>query len=364
MFIRNTWYVAGFEHEFEESFLSKRILDIPLVLYRTSQGRYVAMEDRCPHRLMPLSKGKRVGDEMQCGYHGMCFSAEGRCTKVPGQSNIPSAAHVATYPIESRHGFVWIWMGEPDLASVDLIPDVHWHNSPEWASSQGYHRIEAHYTLLNDNLLDLSHETYVHSRTIGNDEEESIADYSATVTVEHDSLVRAHREMPNIEAPPFFALVIGHPCRINRWQSAIHLVPSINLTVVGVHPLEEDRTQARIGHVLHLLTPESPTSTHYFWAFVRNYRLNDAELTEGIRKASAATFDEDKAVLEIQQLQMQALNTTVPQVAIKLDEAPIRARRQLEQRLKQEADNPRHVAAVPALVPEHSFAVLAEVQPS
>jgi len=361
MFIRNTWYVAGFEHEFGESFLSKRILDVPLVMYRTSQGRYAAMEDLCPHRLLPLSKGKRVGDEMQCGYHGMCFSADGHCTKVPGQTNIPSAAKVTTYPLESRHGFVWIWMGEPDMADPGLIPDVHWHNSPGWTSSQGYHHIKAHYTLLNDNLLDLSHETYVHSRTIGNDEEESIADYSAKITVEHGSLVRAHREMANIEAPPFFELVIGRACRINRWQSAIHLVPSINLTVVGVHPVEEDRTDARIGHVLHLLTPESPTSTHYFWAFVRNYRLDDAELTEGIRKASSATFDEDKDVLETQQHQMQRLNIPVPQVAIKLDEAPIRAKRLLEQRLKQEADNPRHVMAPPALVPEHSFSVLEEV---
>ena len=360
MFIRNTWYVAGFEHEFDEPFISRRILDVPLVLYRTSQGVYSAMDDCCPHRLLPLSKGKRVGDELQCGYHGMCFSADGACTSVPGQTNIPAAARVATYPVQARHGFVWIWMGDAGLADPGLIPDVHWHNSPGWASSQGYHRIEAHYTLLNDNLLDLSHETYVHSRTIGNDEEESIAGYTAKVSVEHDCLVRAHREMPNIEAPPFFELVIGQPCQINRWQSAIHLVPSINLTVVGVHPVEEDRTAARIGHVLHLLTPESETGTHYFWAFVRNYRLDNADLTEGIRKASSATFDEDKEVLEIQQQQMERRKTPVPHVAIKLDEAPIRARRLLEQRAAQEASNPRHVVAPPALVPEHSFAVLEE----
>ncbi|MDX3894454.1 aromatic ring-hydroxylating dioxygenase subunit alpha [Pusillimonas sp.] len=360
MFIRNTWYVAGFEHEFDQPFIARRILDTPLIMYRTSLGQYTAMDDSCPHRLLPLSKGKRVGDEMQCGYHGMCFSADGQCTKVPGQTNIPSAARVKTYPLEALHGFVWIWMGDADLADKGLIPDVHWHSSPDWASSQGYHHIEAHYTLLNDNLLDLSHETYVHSRTIGNDEEESIAGYTAKVTAEHGCLVRAHREMRNIEAPPFFELVIGRPCQINRWQSAIHLVPSINLTVVGVHPIEEDRTAARIGHVLHLLTPESETGTHYFWAFVRNYRLDNADLTEGIRKASSSTFDEDKEVLEIQQQQMERRKTAVPNVAIKLDEAPIRARRLLEQRAAQEASNPRHVVAPPALVPEHSFAVLEE----
>ena len=362
MFVKNVWYIAAFEAELDQQpFIARRILNVPVIMFATSDGRLSALDDACPHRLLPLSKGKRVGDEIRCGYHGMCFSAEGECTHVPGQTSIPAAARVKTYPLVLRHGFAWIWMGDETLADPGLIPDVHWNASPEWASSRGYHRIEANFRLLNDNLLDLSHETYVHEDTIGNDVEESIANYTPTVTVEANCLTRAHREMPNIDAPPFFAMSLGGAATINRWQSAINLVPSINLTIVGFHPVDADRSEALIGHVLHLLTPETESSTHYFWAFVRNYKLEDHAMTESVQKAIAATFDQDKVILEIQQKQMEERGTEVPVVAIKLDQAPIQARRLLEQRLKDEAANPRHVVAPPRLVPEHSFAVLEEV---
>lgn len=361
MFVRNVWYVAAFESEFDQPFIARRLLDVPVIMFRTSGGRLSAMDDSCPHRLMPLSKGKRVGDEIRCGYHGMCFSAEGECTHVPGQTSIPAAAKVTTYPLELRHGFAWIWMGDETLADPDLIPDVHWNSSPAWAASRGYHSIDANFRLLNDNLLDLSHETYVHESTIGNEEEDSIANYAANVTVEAGCLTRAHREMPNIDAPPFFAMSLGGPATINRWQSAINLVPSINLTIVGFHPIDRDRSEALIGHVLHLLTPETETSTHYFWAFVRNYKIDDLAMTASVQKAISATFDEDKAILEIQQKKMEERGIQVPAVAIKLDQAPIQARRLLEQRLKEEAENPELVIAPPRLVPEHSFALLDEV---
>ena len=49
------------------------------------------------------------------------------------------------------------------------MPNVHWMYDPAWVASEGYHHVEANYKLLNDNLLDLSHETYVHGKTIGHD---------------------------------------------------------------------------------------------------------------------------------------------------------------------------------------------------
>jgi len=356
MFVKNVWYIAAFEHEFDKPFVARRLLDVPVIMMRTSKGQFSAMDDLCPHRLMPLSCGKRDGDELQCGYHGMRFGADGRCTAVPGQANVPSAAHVHTYPLVSRHGFAWIWMGNPDLADPELIPDLHWHNSPEWATSDGYHHVHANFRLLNDNLLDLSHETYVHQRTIGNEEEESIANYPIAVSIEADCVVRAHREMPNIDPPPFFRMVLDHEGLIHRWQTAVNLCPSFNITVVGVYPIENDRMTASVAHVLHLLTPETESSTHYFWSFVRNYRIDDAQLTEGIRKASSATFDEDTVVLEIQQKQTETVNMKVPNVAIKLDEAPIRARRLLDLRLQAEQSDPNHVVAPPHMVSDHSYA--------
>jgi vanillate O-demethylase monooxygenase subunit len=349
--IRNAWYVAGFAQELTaDNVVARRLLDIPVVLMRTSGGAVAALEDLCPHRLMPLSMGRRVGDELQCGYHGLRFAANGACTDAPGQAVRPAAACVRTFPLAERHGLLWFWPGAPERADAGLIPDMRWNEHPGWAASRGYHHIRADFRLLNDNLLDLSHESYIHRATIGNDEEETIASYPVEVGVEHDCMVRAHREMPNIEPPPFFVLVLDHRGRIHRWQTAIHVAPCSNMTDVGAHPAGTPRSGAIRSHVLHLLTPETPTTTHYFWAFARNYRLDDAALTESVRRAIDATFSEDRVVLEVQQKQLERYGGPLPRAALKLDEAPMRARKLLEKLVRREREDPGYRFVPPPMV--------------
>lgn len=359
MWLKNTWYIAGFEPELEQALVARRILDMPVVMFRTSTGEITALEDICPHRLMPLSCGKRMGDELQCGYHGMRFSAAGKCVAVPGQQQPPATATVRRFPLIARYGFLWVWMGDAALADAGNIPDLHWNDDPGWTPSRGYKMVHADYRLLNDNLLDLGHENYVHGKSIGNDEEESIADFPLKVTVEEGRIVRAHREMPNILPPPFFAMMLGTKERINRWQTAINLVPSINMTDVGAYLSGQPREEACVNHVLHLLTPETETSTHYFWSITRNYRLGEPDLTEALRASVSATFDEDKIVLEQQQQQITRLKATVPRVATKLDEAPMRARRLLDEWLKKESETP-HIALVPLRLVEDLFTPVAQ----
>lgn len=344
MWLRNTWYVAGHADELSQPFVARRLLDTPVIMMRSANGAVSALEDLCPHRLMPLSAGKRVGDDLQCGYHGLRFSVKGVCIEAPGQENIPRAACVRTFPLVHRHQLLWIWLGEPELADPALIPDLHWNDDPKWVPSRGYHYVKADYRLMNDNLLDLSHETYVHQRTIGNEEEESIAEYPLAVTVEGDRLVRAHREMPGIDPPPFFAMILNHKGPIDRWQTAIHLAPGINMTDVGVYPVNTPRSQAFVTHVLHLVTPETERSSHYFWAVIRNYRLDDVALTQVVAKAIGDTFDEDGVVLEIQQRQVDHYGGAVPKVALRLDEAPVRARRLLDALCQREQREPGFVA--------------------
>jgi len=92
-FVRNAWYVAGWSRDFGEPLKALEITGQRLVMFREAGGAVKALEDRCPHRLLPLSKGKRIGDTIQCGYHGMTFNGAGQCVRVPGQ-NVP--VHVST----------------------------------------------------------------------------------------------------------------------------------------------------------------------------------------------------------------------------------------------------------------------------
>lgn len=350
--LKNAWYVAGFANELDGAkVVARTILGTPAVMMRHSDGRVAALEDLCPHRLMPISAGRRVGDELQCGYHGMRFAVTGVCTLAPGQRRIPPKACLRTYPFVERHGLLWIWMGEAVKADPALVPDIRWNDHPEWAPSRGYHHIQADYRLSVDNLMDLGHESWVHLRTIGQGEEECIPSYPVKVTVEGDGIVRAHREMPNIEAPPFFAMVLDHHGRINRWQTAVSLSPSICMTDFGVYPVGTSPDGAYRSHVLHLLTPETESTTHYFWSVARNRRLDDQALTEAVSKAIAQTFDEDAVVLKLQQQQLSRYGGTVPRIAMKVDEAPVRTRRVRDALIKRETEDPSFVYR-PALMIE------------
>ena len=338
MFLMKCWYVAAWPGELPvDGMLRRRILGQPVLLYRTKDGRPAALLDRCPHRLVPLSAGVRQGDHIRCGYHGMAFSADGRCVHIPGQADIPRSAAATAFPIVERHGLIWIWMGGAADSDPELIPDLPWMTLANWTASTGYTHVAGDYRLLSDNLLDLSHENYIHQATIANDEEETIADYPVRVSVE-GKVIRAHRDMPDIAPPPFFRILAGSDDRIDRWQTAIWTAPSLNMTDVGARPAGRADETPLVSRVLHLLTPETERSTHYFWAHNRNFRQADTELTRNIVAAHVRTFDEDKAMIELQQHELDESGLTVPKFALRVDDAPLRARRILSALIRQEAE--------------------------
>jgi phenylpropionate dioxygenase-like ring-hydroxylating dioxygenase large terminal subunit len=351
VFLRNCWYVAAFANELDNAFLARRILNQPVVFFRASNGDIAALEDRCPHRLVPLSIGTRVGDALQCGYHGTVVGADGSCLAIPGQKNIPTAAATRTYPAVERHALIWIWMGAPELADPALVPDLRWLDHPEWTSATGYMQFEADYRLVTDNLLDLSHESYIHLSSLGNREEETIANFRAAVTIE-DGRVFCRRDMSNIEPPPFFAASVGPGERIDRLQIASYTPPGINMTEAGSRPVGTSEYNL-LARVMHLLTPETDRSTHYFFTLSRNYLLDDIALTEAVASGTYETFGEDKFVLELQQKALIEQGTDqVPRMTIALDAGPIQGRRLLSAAIEREQADPSFVASPVPLVRE------------
>jgi len=343
----NCWYVAAHATDLDDGLFARKILNKEVIIWRTEDGpgeaKVAALQDRCPHRLVPLSTGKTVGDHVECGYHGLRFNAQGACVFVPGQEQAPKNICVDTFPVIERHALIWIWMGEPSLADENLIPDLHWLDHPDWRSTTGYLHFNCDYRLINDNLLDLSHETYIHKHTIGND---AVADSPVVTEVIDDRVVRAHREMPDIEPPPFFALAQGHDQRINRWQIAIYMAPGFNMTEVGFHPVGSDRVEDHLMmRPIHIITPESDHSAHYIWGLARNFRLDDDKLDGGIYDGTMQTFGEDRELLEAQDRRLKEEDfPAIPQMAVKVDKAPVTGRRLLETMIQQEAEDPSYCA--------------------
>jgi vanillate O-demethylase monooxygenase subunit len=304
---RNCWYAAAYDVELKRELLARTIAGRKLVLYRRENGDPVALANACWHRLMPLSEGQIEGDQVACGYHGLVYNHEGRCTFMPSQKTINPAARVRAYPVVERHRFVWVWTGDPALADPDLVPDLHWNDDPEWAGDGKRIHLECGYKLIVDNLMDLTHETFVHGASIG---QRSITEVPFEVTHGHKTAT-VTRWMRDVDAPPFWAMQLewkhGRPAgKVDRWQIIHFEAPSTVAIDVGVAPAgsgapEGDRSQGVNGFVLNTMTPETARTCHYFWAFVRNYNLDDQRITTLIREGVSGVFAEDEEVLAAQQ---------------------------------------------------------------
>ena len=298
----NAWYAAAWDVDLKQALFPRTICGKHVVMYRQSSGRVAALEDACWHRLVPLSKGRLDGDTLVCGYHGLKYNAQGRCTYMPSQETINPSACVRTYPVVERHRFIWLWMGDPALADPALVPDMHWNDDPAWAGDGKTIHVNCDYRLVVDNLMDLTHETFVHGSSIGNDD---VAEAPFDVT-HGERTVTVTRWMRGIEPPPFWAAQLGKPGPVDRWQIIHFQAPGTINIDVGVAPAgtgapEGDRSQGVNGFVLNTMTPETDTTCHYFWAFVRSYRLTEQRLTTEIRDGVAGIFHEDEIILEAQQ---------------------------------------------------------------
>jgi phenylpropionate dioxygenase-like ring-hydroxylating dioxygenase large terminal subunit len=341
--LRNCWQVAAYAGDIGSSLLARTFLGEDVVLFRDTAGTAHALADRCAHRCLPLSKGRLIGDIVQCGYHGMRFHPDGSCDGVPGQDSIPPRAIVPAYPVAERHGFIWIWMGDAAAADPALVPEAFWFANPAWATATGYHYIEADYRLLIDNLLDLSHESFVHTDTIGNG---AVADSPVTAQIV-DGRVKVHRFMANTPPPPFYTTTTGVSTNIDRWHTTYYDVPGTVIIENGSMPAGTDIALAKQRRILNFITPETATSSHYFWGVARQWELDNAELTETIRTDVIHTFDQDKVLLEAQQrvLSSDPSLNAFP-VTIKIDAGPILGRRLLETKLAEE-----HAARTSVLEP-------------
>src|SRR5687768_1305498 len=202
-YVRNCWYVAAWDHEIGRDMLRRIILDEPVLLYRTVEGKAVALEDRCCHRQAPLSMGKLIGDVVKCPYHGLEFDTTGACVKVPSQERVPPSARVRSYPVVERNHWVWLWTGDPAKADPALIEDFHWLDDPNWGYGGNYLHVEANYLLLVENLLDTTHLPFLHPNTLGTDAfarpESEVSRQGDRITIARDrerEIGRAHVRTP------------------------------------------------------------------------------------------------------------------------------------------------------------------------
>ncbi len=146
--------------------MGRTICNAKLAFYRQADGAVAVLEDFFPHRGAPLSLGRVCEGLLMCGYHGLVVVCDGKTVSMPGQ-RVGGFPAIRAYPAVERYGFVWVWPGDASKADASTIPHQHWHDHLDWAFGGGRHHVKADYRLMVDNLMDLTHETYVHASSIG-----------------------------------------------------------------------------------------------------------------------------------------------------------------------------------------------------
>jgi vanillate O-demethylase monooxygenase subunit len=347
-YLRNTWYVAAWGHEIEPGqLLARTLLDTPVVLFRDDAGRPVALLDRCPHRFAPLSAGHVDQGIVICGYHGLGFAGSGACARNPHGPVLRNIS-VPSFAAHEAHRAIWIWMGDQDRADPALIPDLAYlASAQDTAFSCGNIVARGNYEIFVDNIMDLSHTDYLHPTTLGG------AGITGTKPkiVEAEHYIDATWFAANTRPSPLLAALFPDlPPVTDFWQRVRWFAPGVmRLTAATVAAGgAEDDALANLN--AHILTPETPTSSHYFFAATRNYGAHDAALNERIATAREHIFGtEDKPMIELVQQRMgDAGFWSLKPLLLSIDSAAVRVRRRLAKLIEAEIAVQEQSAEVPS----------------
>jgi phenylpropionate dioxygenase-like ring-hydroxylating dioxygenase large terminal subunit len=286
MFLYDHWYIAGLRRDVTDKPQRRIITGRPVALYRLPDGSAVALEDRCPHRDVPLSMGSvQVDGTVQCLYHGIRFDRRGHCTFIPEQTKIPPGAQVKSYPVAERGEWVWIFMGDPARADEVAIPEYPWFSRPDWKARTGHLHVKCNYKFIVDNLLNMAHLPFVHPRTIGS--EGVVANAEMGVERRSSTGVRLSRRMYDIEPPPTYKQVGGFEGNVNRWQTIDFMAPSFFEFDTGVidsahgipdtsRPLDLPANVLVLSrHTMHGVVPETEKTSNYYVGF--SYDIGELE---------------------------------------------------------------------------------------
>jgi vanillate O-demethylase monooxygenase subunit len=339
-FASDQWYVAAYADEVGAGLLARTVLDEPIVFYRTAAGEPVGLADRCVHRRFPLSASRRDGDAIVCGYHGFTYEPGGACVYVPAQERVPRTARVRRYPVVERDSLVWVWIGEADRADPAAVPRAPWLADPGWTTVRGAVRVPARYALLVDNLLDLSHETYLHAGYIGTPE---VAVTPITTEVDDEAgVVYVSRRMKDVECPPFYARSTGIAGRIDRWQDIEYRPPCLyvlhsRIAATGVEP-GPDGDDGRACHVkvVYAITPETEHSTHLSWAVARDFARDDEDVSAFLAESNRTVVDQDVEALSLLERVVSADGSAYREVSVNIDTGGLGARRLLRRMVNAE----------------------------
>ncbi|RKE38673.1 vanillate O-demethylase monooxygenase subunit [Paraburkholderia sp. BL23I1N1] len=336
-FVENCWYMAAWSNELEDGAkLVRRICDLPILFFRSGEAVHAVL-DMCPHRFAPLSCGKLQDGVIECGYHGLTFDGSGACVRNP-HGPITRAMKVQSFPVVERYRAMWVWLSDPTLADIDSVPDFSFQDIEiPTAISFGYLQCKGDYRLCVDNILDLSHVDFLHANTLGGG---SIVGTRQEVHEDKDGLT-VRWSNSGVPASPFHIRLGSFPAdaMLDRFTEVTwHPPGTMKLTSAfgQVGSAERDFSKT-VG--AHIMTPETRSTSHYFYSTMRNFRMEDDAFNKEYGRIRDHIFaSEDGSMIAAIQDRMDNRELfELRPLSLKIDHAAVRVRRRLDTMLKNES---------------------------
>jgi phenylpropionate dioxygenase-like ring-hydroxylating dioxygenase large terminal subunit len=278
----NQWYVAAFSREVEKEILGRRYLNKDVILFRDERGTAHALSGICPHRMLPLKMGSLSVGRMSCAYRGLTFDSNGDCIAAPTSKRLPPC-RLIKYPLMEVGPLLWIWIGEPAAAHETALPKQAsiGIGAEGWRTDLTAHfDLKARYTILIDNLFDLSHLNFVHASILG-----------------RSVVARQVTNVPTDTFHRFLYPAIGDfmSRRLETELLGVGLINAGGPTWNGV--VEEHSRLGRL-HFIHAVTPASESTSHYWVFLARDFRLDDEELSGALMAQERAVVQQDVDTLQ------------------------------------------------------------------
>ncbi|BAK66528.1 putative iron-sulfur protein [Sphingobium sp. SYK-6] len=356
VYLKNVWYAAAFADEISDKPLARTLLDQEIMLFRKGDGTAAMLADRCPHRFAPLSGGKVIGDEIQCPYHGLRFNAQGECTHNPHVKGggALKAANITAWPVMEKYGILWFWPGNPDLAEPSALPRVEFLERPDaFSVVKGLLHVKGNYELVVDNLLDLSHASYIHPQFGGSaySPEQLLAATTQKLERRENSIVN-HRVRSGLAAPAPSQALFGYDAEtpVYTKSTMTWYPPSMLDFDAGSWAMDEAEEDGAHIPQLHFITPETEFTSHYFFVNGRNQRRDDPQVDAALLEMFDVAFHrQDEPMIEAVQRRMGGVSdiNELNPILLQTDAAPVSARRMLASliRAEKEIAGPMVVAA-------------------
>ena len=316
-----SWYVAATSDEVTGSPLGRRALDTGLVLYRTTDGTAVVLEDRDAHSAYPLSLGRVEQDLIVSSYSGFAYAADGSCVRVPTQTEIPYDARVRCFPVREQDGLVWVWFAEPGLAGLRKPPSVPWLVDGSWSTVGRAWTTAASFMLLHENFADITHVAVVDpsfAPPVLSAGPVPLLEVEVTETS-----VSFERNYPPAPLAAWHATLLGAEPAAVFAQREVGRFVSPGLWIDSWE-VDLDGSTATFQFT-HAVTPVNATSTRHVWRVSRNFAPGE-ETTDQLAPLFTDYYERVRSILETMQ-GVLSLDGPRPDVHVAADAAAAQVRK-------------------------------------